>query len=370
MADFNEAALNLLLRFMEMAGDSGLPLSAADLEPMLDKLGVARGGQDHFTLVWADYQLHRARGQSASLEQLKHRYPHWAAKFDNMQALEKHLGDFAQVARRKMEQKLQARGYHIVNTLKVGQRSITCLATPPLSSADSSLPLAPVVLKAGFGAYQFRSMKREYLLARTLHADSFLRPIGLEASEDVAWLLSEYCPLGSLDQASPVSHADLWRFWTQSAKSLALLHNRMICHNDIKASNMLLDRHTGQTRVRLADLEHATREGKPVNRQRAVWDHPEWEPGQGARRRDDVYRLGMTIAWLLDPEITRPERLTTKARLETVSELPAPFRDPLIQSLRDENLERIDNGAELHRVLNGSKDHILLRDGHNQRSSS
>jgi hypothetical protein len=143
----------------------------------------------------------------------------------------------------------------------------------------------------------------------------------------------------------------------------------MICHNDIKASNLLLDRHDGQTRVRLADLEHATREGKPVNRLRAVWDHPEWEPGQVARRRDDIYRLGMTIAWLLDPEITLPERLNSKARLEIASKLPAPFRDPLIQSLRDESLERIDNGAELHRVLNGSNDQILLYDGPHQRAS-
>ena len=370
MDDSNEVGLNLLLNFMVQAWESGVSLSAADLDPMLDKLGVSRGGPGHFTLVWADYQMRRSRGQSASLDDLKRQNPQWSTKFDNMQQLESHLGNFAQMARCKVDEKLRALGYHIVSYLKTDSRSLTCLANPPPSPSGQMLPQAPVVLKARFGVYQLRMLKREFMLGRTLHPDAFVRPMGLEAREDVAWLLSEYCPMGSLEKVDSLSRVDIWRFWTQAAKSLALLHSRMICHNDIKASNLLLDRHQGQTRVRLADLEHATREGRPVNRQRTVWDHPEWEAGQAARRRDDVYRLGMTIAWLLEPGISLPEKITSKARLDIAARLPAPFREPLILSLRDEILDRIDSGTELHRVLKGSSDQLHLPDGPRQRAST
>jgi serine/threonine protein kinase len=362
MVDFNEPGLNLLLRFIELAGESGVVLSPVDLEPLMTKLGLERGSQGHFTLVWAHFQANRRNGKAGNgeLEALKLQYPHWSAKFDSMLTLENYLGGLAKGCLEKVQKKLLAKGYRIVRELKVGQRSLCCLVHPPLSGADLTSPLVPQVIKAGFGAYQLRLLKREYLLGRTLNPDYFLRPMSIEASDDVAWLTFEYLPMGSLEKAGKLSHPDIWQFWARAAKALAFLHQRMICHNDIKASNLILDRDNGQARIRVSDLEHSTREGKPVNRLRAIWDHPDWEPGQPARRRDDVYRLGMTIAWLLDPEIALPERNSTKARLDTVSRLPAPFRDPLIQSLRDESLEQIDNGAELHRVLHGSKDQISL----------
>ena len=359
MVELGEHGVNLLLQFMELAGDSGVALSLDDLAPLMDKLAIRRGGQGHFTLVWANHHRMRGIGPTApTLDDLKRQYPQWSAKFDRLAALEGYLGDIAQASRLRVTGILQARGYQIIRDLKAGQRSFTCLATPPTAPGQELYSMVPMVLKAGFGAYQLRLLKREYLLGRTLNSNYCLRPASIEARDDVAWITLDYCPMGSLEKANGLSHEEIWQFWVQSAKALAHLHQRMVCHNDIKASNLLLDSHKGKTRVLLSDLEYATREGKPVNRQRAVWDHPEWETGQAARKRDDVYRLGMTIAWLLAPGIALPEKLSTTSRLEVVSHLPAPFQDPLIQCLRDESLERIETGAELHRVLNGSKDHF------------
>jgi serine/threonine protein kinase len=358
----SDEGMELVLRYLELAGETGAPLRLDDFDHLLDKLHIRRGGPEHFVLVWSDFQIRRDRGELCTLEDLIAAYPMWADKIRGMNQLSGYLRGMNSMGRLKMEQTLFKKGWAIDHVLKEGKRYLTCLAkqdTDP--EADSS---RPVVLKAGFGASSIRQLKREYLLGRTLNPDFFVRPLTIEALDNVAWITMELAPGGSLDVAPMKDHQEIHHLWLQLSRGLAYLHDRMICHNDIKASNILLDSHNGQVRGRLADLQLATREGKAVNRHRSIWDHPTWDGGDISRRRDDVYRLAMTVAWLLDPVIAKPDNNSTRARLDCVARMPEAFRQPLSLCLKDDPLERIDNGLELHRLLKGSSEFCLTeKDG-------
>ncbi len=352
-----EEGMELVLRYLELAGETGAEVNLDDLDPLLDKLCIGRGGPEHFVLVWSDFQIRRDRGELTSLEELISAYPMWADKIRGMNQLSGYLRGMNSVGRLKMEQTLFRKGWAIDHVLKEGKRFLTCLARQD-SDPDGALS-RPVVLKAGFGSSSIRQLKREYLLGRTLNPDFFVRSLTIEALDNVAWVTMELAPGGSLDVAPMKDHQEIHRVWVQLSKGLAYLHDRMICHNDIKASNILLDSHHGLVRGRFADLQLATREGKTVYRHRSIWDHPTWDGGNISRRRDDVYRLAMTVAWLVDPGIATPDNNSTRARLECVAQMPEAFRQPLSMCLKDDPLERIDNGLELHRLLKGSSEFCL-----------
>lgn len=343
--------MELVLRYLELAGETGLPVALKDFENVMFKLGIVRGSPEHFVLAWSDLQMRQERGEPAGADDLLAENPAWADQVRGMTRLDGLLRGVSASTRSRIEEAVSARGWSIGRVLKDGRRFLTALATREGPGGTGG----PVVLKAGFGASSLRFLKREFLLGRTLSQSHFLRPLAIEASEDVAWTTMELATGGSLDRAAaglPASH--LPALWLQAARALADLHERMVCHNDIKASNLFLDGDPAAPRVRLGDLQLATREGKPVHRHRQVWDHPDWEPGSPARRRDDVYRLAMTFAWILDPEIAEPACASHQARLERVHRMPEPLRKPLSHCLAAEPIDRIDTGMELVRLLRGA----------------
>lgn len=355
-------SVDLVNRYLDFAEHAGIPVALGDFDSLLNKLGIKKGSEEHFSLVWSDLARKGRNNDPAALDELKKAHPGWAEKIERMAHLESVLNVAFQSTRIRLSELVGQLGLQIEEKLKTSRAIDTYVVSrlpgsPRFSTFTES---ERFVIKAGFGPVALKLLKREFLAGRSLDPSLFIRPVTLEAKEDITWVSLDYASGGSLERSPRLELGEIWHAWKQMAKALASMHEKLLCHNDIKASNIMISTSGISRTYRIGDLQLVTREGKPIPRYPDIWDHPDWEPGQLARRRDDIYRLGMTIAWMIDSRIASPEFGPNEKRLSLVGAMPAPFAEPLRLCLNDDPLDRIDNGTELHRVLKGSKAYMYL----------
>ena len=153
------------------------------------------------------------------------------------------------------------------------------------------------------------NMRKEAIILSSLNHPNILRVLGIVP--DLAWIIMEYCPRGSLQDAllnedAKLSDEELLRFASQVATGVAYLHmpNVSIVHGDLKAANALLADDGG---VRLCDFgmsqaknrsktltmaSHAKNKGHALT---VAWSAPELFNDEPKSFASDVYALGVTM---------------------------------------------------------------------------
>lgn len=153
------------------------------------------------------------------------------------------------------------------------------------------------------------NMRKEAIILSSLNHPNILRVLGIVP--DLAWIIMEYCPRGSLQDALlnedvKLSDEELLRFASQVATGVAYLHmpNVSIVHGDLKAANALLADDGG---VRLCDFgmsqaknrsktltmaSHAKNKGHALT---VGWSAPELFNDEPKSFASDVYALGVTM---------------------------------------------------------------------------
>jgi len=341
-----ENCLQMLIDFLDEAEARDVELSAMALEPLLGTFKIEPGSTDHFVLVWSDFLTKKKLGKPFDFQAYEKRFPHWKGKFSGLLQLEKMMGTLQERSLAKFKELLCKQSWDLISVLNHSSRFVTCLV-------QRQNLQSPVVVKLGNGQGAKRQLEKEFNLGSMMDGRGFVKYMGYGATDGMAWVATEYASLGSLEFREGITDPEkIWKWWIQIANALANLHEKNYCHNDLKASNLLLTMGlNGEERVVLADLQHATKIGRPVRRLEDKWDHPDWTLDTAARRGDDVYRLATTIAWLLDPDFCKPGMRDNDSRLAYLNRLPERFRFPLEKCFLDRYRDRIENAMELERML-------------------
>ena len=153
------------------------------------------------------------------------------------------------------------------------------------------------------------NMRKEAIILSSVNHPNVLRVLGIVL--DLAWIVMEYCPRGSLqdvllNEDIKLSGKELLRFASQVATGVAYLHmpEVSIVHGDLKAANALLADDGG---VRLCDfgMSQAKNRSKTLtvasydkNKGHALtvaWSAPELFNDEPKSFASDVYALGVTL---------------------------------------------------------------------------
>jgi serine/threonine protein kinase len=127
------------------------------------------------------------------------------------------------------------------------------------------------------------------------------------------WLVTEYAPLGSVDDSAAIYRGDVWRTLRLArdvALGLGVAHTNRLIHRDIKPANLVL---FGPDSVKITDFgighdsdrTSLTTAGEPV---RTRWfSPPEADRSEEPTPAWDVFMLGRTIYYLLAGEAEYPD---------------------------------------------------------------
>jgi serine/threonine protein kinase len=356
-ADLSPFQIAMALLDNALANGATNPLET--VETVLPSLGISLGSEEHFLLVYHNQNHLTQHGGHAlpSPPEFGQRYSQWQSRAEKMALLKKSLVALRSVCGDMIQSTLESQGWKLIHSIKERERKRIVVA-----SRGKTEPMQ--VVKAAIGMDCFESLKREFVLGRRLPRSRFVPTNSFGAQGEVTWFSMDFANSGTLELvrpngAEPLSRdflMEVWKWWGQAARSLATLHRLKLCHNDLKASNIFL--HTTKaekTRARLGDLQLVTHDGVPIRRKVDCWDHPSQSENCTAHRSDDIYRLAMTILWLLDPQVADGHYLENGRRLRLAGAQPEPFRNPLIACLRDRRSERFDNAMELRRLFAGAK---------------
>jgi len=346
--------LQIALRLLEQGHANGVAHPLETVETVLPSLGIHPGSEDHFLLVYRAQQFLRQEDghRLPSPMAFGRRFPQWQSRAEQMARLEESLDTIRTVCGDLIRSTLEEQGWKLIHPIKEGDRRRIHLARRKGDELE--------VVKASVGMDSFGPLKREFLLGRRLPARAFVPTTGFGVAGEVSWFSMEFADGGTLANAgrpggeehTPTSLRQVWRWWRETARALAMLHRQNLCHNDLKASNIFLHTTpTGRHRARVGDLQLVSRDGGRVAREPDQWDHPRVVENGTAHRADDIYRLAMTILWLLDGRAAEGDHADNGRRLRLAGAQPAPFREPLVACLRDRRSERVDNGMELCRAL-------------------
>lgn len=133
------------------------------------------------------------------------------------------------------------------------------------------------------------------------------------AHDPSPWLVTEYAPLGSVDDSAAIYRGDVWRTLRLArdvALGLGVAHANRLIHRDIKPANLVL---FGPDSVKITDFgighdpdrTSLTTAGEPV---RTRWfSPPEADRSEEPTPAWDVFMLGRTIYYLLAGEEEYPD---------------------------------------------------------------
>ena len=147
--------------------------------------------------------------------------------------------------------------------------------------------------------------EREISIMTTLHHDKIVKYLGCRIFPKYALLYMEWCEGGSLrsridaNRGRHLRPSLLARHVQQLLLGLRYLHSRGICHNDIKASNILF---TKRNELKISDFglswsKHSSVEMPTLGS--VLWAAPEILREQPYSFKSDVWSLGCTIIEML-----------------------------------------------------------------------
>lgn len=170
---------------------------------------------------------------------------------------------------------------------------------------------AQYVLKRLKNIDRVERFKGEIEAIRNLSHENIVRLIDFDLEAKKPYLVTEYCPGGSLFQAEPFwqeSPARAFEIFQQICEAVAHAHLRdpPVIHRDLKPQNIFLRTKEGPAVVGDFGLCYFEREGERITRiDEAVGPRlfiaPEHEDGriESVRRPSDIYSLGKLLYWLL-----------------------------------------------------------------------
>jgi calcium-dependent protein kinase len=120
----------------------------------------------------------------------------------------------------------------------------------------------------------------------------------------MAYLVMEYLPLPSLDNYNIKNEKDLKDIVSQTIEAIEYLHNRNICHRDVKPDNILYD--AAEQKIKIIDFGISKKtflRGSRRDMLTIIGTHfylaPEVYLGGGYDERIDLWALGVTIYKLI-----------------------------------------------------------------------
>ncbi|KAL0231371.1 hypothetical protein GEMRC1_010775 [Eukaryota sp. GEM-RC1] len=124
--------------------------------------------------------------------------------------------------------------------------------------------------------------------------------------DNYLYICSEYCPYGSfwdlIRSAGPLNESQARYVLRGVVTALAVLHERRICHRDIKAANILL---SNDFSPRLADFGVATQLQSTLSKRNTIIGSPFWMDPQVIKglpyvESCDIWSLGITAIELVE----------------------------------------------------------------------
>jgi eukaryotic-like serine/threonine-protein kinase len=206
----------------------------------------------------------------------------------------------------------------------------------------------------------FRRFLQEYEIAQRIDTPAVVRLHDLGVSDEHAWLVMEYFPLGDLRKRirASITPRDALRLAAATARSLAAVHAAGVLHRDLKPGNIMLREDNS---VALIDFGLSKDAGlaMDVTDTGTIFGTPHYmSPEQGHAEsidaRSDLYSLGVILFEMLTGEkpfrAENPMAIVYKHRKEAVPQLPAQFAD--VQPVLSQLLAKSPSGrfADAHQA--------------------
>eukprot|EP00755_Sulcionema_specki_P009043 Sspe_Gene.42580::Locus_20688_Transcript_1_1_Confidence_1.000_Length_3018::g.42580::m.42580/K05728/CSK; c-src tyrosine kinase len=195
------------------------------------------------------------------------------------------------------------------------EHTMETVAVKELKFSESDAPLRRLRKK--------RAFLLEVLGLHTLRNNAILNFYGwsLSPSNDTLWMVTEYCPGGSLNERcrreSRKGELSV-KVGLQIAQALLYLHSRSKVHLDVAARNILI---ASSDVFKLADMGLLSTEGTPAPVFSIPWAPPEaMQEGYRSSRCHDVWSFGVMLWEVLEGGVPYP-RLSVREVMEEVKAL-------------------------------------------------
>jgi eukaryotic-like serine/threonine-protein kinase len=228
---------------------------------------------------------------------------------------------------------------------------------------DESVPLDP-----------FRRFLQEYEIAQRIDSPQVVRLYDLGVSDEHAWLVMEYFPLGDLRRRmrAGVAPREALRFAAAIARALATVHAAGVLHRDLKPGNVLL-RADGDIALTDFGLSKDAALALDVTDTGTIFGTPHYmSPEQGHAEpidaRSDLYSLGIMLFEMLTGakpyRAENPMAIVYKHRKEPIPQLPeqlAAVQPVLERLLAKDPADRFENAAAAAGALDATLERWLAR---------
>jgi eukaryotic-like serine/threonine-protein kinase len=229
------------------------------------------------------------------------------------------------------------RGYRCIRRLPGGSSSDLYVGESERAGSLVALKVARDRQDEDQQVDAFRRFLQEYEIAQRINSKAVVQLHDLGVSDEHAWLVMEYFPLGDLRKRirASITPREALRYAIATARSLAAVHAAGVLHRDLKPGNIMLREDSG---VALIDFGLSKDAGlaMDVTDTGMIFGTPHYmSPEQGHAEsidaRSDLYSLGVIVFEMLTGEkpfrAENPMAIVYKHRKEAVPQLPPQFAD-------------------------------------------